>query len=84
VIEAILDRFPERKFILVGDSGEHDPEVYAALLRQRPEQILKIYIRNVTREDEGNERFRAVFEGIGSDRWQLFEDPKALSSPGGL
>jgi hypothetical protein len=81
-IEKILDRYPEREFVLVGDSGEHDPEVYADLLRKRPDQILKIYIRNVTQESAENERFRAVFKGIDSDRWQLFDDPKTLSLPG--
>lgn len=80
-IEAILDRYKARTFILVGDSGEQDPEVYAAILRERPEQIAKIYIRNVTRESADNARFSAVFEGISGDRWLLFDDPKNLSFP---
>ncbi len=81
-IEKILDRYPDRDFVLVGDSGEQDPEVYAYLLRNRPDQILKIYIRNVTRESADNERFATVFEDIDSDRWQLFDDPKTLTLPG--
>ena len=32
-IEPILALFPHRRFILVGDSGERDPEIYAALAR---------------------------------------------------
>lgn len=43
----ILDHFPRRKFILVGDSGERDPEVYAAVVRQRPSQIIGVAIRRV-------------------------------------
>ncbi len=43
----ILDHFPQRRFILVGDSGERDPEVYAAVVRQRPDQILAVAIRQV-------------------------------------
>ena len=81
-IEKILDRYPDREFVLVGDSGEQDPEVYAYLLRNRPDQILKIYIRNVTQESADNERFATVFEDIDSDRWQLFDDPKTLTLPG--
>lgn len=80
-IRSILDRYPARKFVLVGDSGEQDPEVYAALLRERPGQILKIYIRNVTQEREDNERFRKVFAGVDADRWRLFDDPQVLGSP---
>lgn len=74
-IRNILDRYPGRRFVLIGDSGEQDPEVYAALLRERPEQVIRIYIRNVTQEREDNERFDEVFENIDADRWQLFDDP---------
>ena len=35
-IEAILTRYPGRRFILIGDSGEDDPEVYAEALRRHP------------------------------------------------
>lgn len=71
IIAGILDRYPARQFILVGDSGEQDPEVYAGIFREYPEQIAKIFIRNVSGESADNERFRSVFEGIAEERWQL-------------
>lgn len=37
-----------RRFILVGDSGEQDLELYASLAAQFPQQVLAIYIRDVT------------------------------------
>jgi phosphatidate phosphatase APP1 len=43
----ICDHFPQRRFILVGDSGERDPDVYAAVVRQRPAQIAGVAIRRV-------------------------------------
>lgn len=46
-IEQIMDDFPARRFVLVGDSGERDPEVYAAIARRRPEQVAGIMIREV-------------------------------------
>lgn len=46
-IEQIMDEFPGRRFLLVGDSGERDPEVYAAVARRRPEQVSGILIRQV-------------------------------------
>ena len=79
-IEKLLDAYSDRKFVLVGDSGEHDPEVYAALMRKFPRQILMVYIRNVTQESEDNERFSTVFENIRKSRWQLFDDPSALTA----
>ena len=80
-IEKILSTYANRKFVLVGDSGEHDPEVYAPLMRKFPEQILMIYIRNVTQESAGNDRFKSVFENIPEDRWHLFKDPLTLTLP---
>ncbi len=81
VIKKVLDRYPARQFVLVGDSGEQDPEVYAALLRERPEQVLKAHIRNVTESAADDERFSAVFEGVDPARWQLFSEPSQMIPP---
>lgn len=80
-IEKILNAYSGRQFILVGDSGEQDPEVYASLLRKYPDQIQKIYIRNVTQESADNERFESVFENVEQDCWVLFDDPMSLQLP---
>ena len=44
----LLEAFPTSQFILIGDTGEHDLELYASLAADRPGQILAIYIRDVT------------------------------------
>lgn len=46
-IEQIMADFPLRRFVLVGDSGEKDPEVYAAVARRRPDQVAGVLIRRV-------------------------------------
>lgn len=46
-IEKILNAYPHLPFILIGDSGEQDPEIYAEIVRRFPQRILVIYIRNV-------------------------------------
>ena len=81
IIREILDRYPQRQFVLVGDSGEQDPEVYAGLMREYPRQVLKSYLRNVTDETPGNVRFSSVFDGIAADRWTLFDEPASLVLP---
>jgi hypothetical protein len=78
-IEELLEAFPQRRFICVGDSGERDPELYAELARRRPGRILKIFIRNVTDEAAGNERFRAAFRQLPPSLWRLFDGPDELS-----
>ncbi|KAL2136593.1 hypothetical protein VTI74DRAFT_2898 [Chaetomium olivicolor] len=51
-LEAIIRDFPERKFLLVGDSGEADLEVYTELALANPGRILAIFIRDVTTPDQ--------------------------------
>lgn len=78
VLRALLERFPKRRFVLVGDSGEKDPEVYGLIAREHPSQVVRIYIRDVTGEPRVDARYRAAFDGIPDDRWILFQDAKTL------
>ncbi|EDO16934.1 hypothetical protein Kpol_1020p43 [Vanderwaltozyma polyspora DSM 70294] len=58
-ISEVLQDFPEKKFFLVGDSGEHDLEAYITTAQQFPNQIMGIYIRcckNSMSDFEGKER----------------------------
>ncbi|TCD71779.1 hypothetical protein EIP91_003122 [Steccherinum ochraceum] len=47
----VLDSFPDSRFILVGDSGEQDMELYAQMARERPTQIIAIFIRDANNVD---------------------------------
>ncbi|KAF9545416.1 hypothetical protein EC957_010946 [Mortierella hygrophila] len=47
-IREILLDFPGRKFILVGDSGEIDMEIYTDMAVEFPEQVFRIFIRDIT------------------------------------
>jgi len=49
-IRELLDLYPELPFLLIGDSGEHDPELYARIVSEYPGRILAVYIRNVSDE----------------------------------
>lgn len=46
-LSKILNDFPEKQFICVGDSGEHDFEAYVDLAKSFPGQVKAIYIRVV-------------------------------------
>jgi len=46
-IERILETYPQLKLILIGDSGEHDPEIYSQVVRSHPDRVRAIYIRSV-------------------------------------
>lgn len=43
----ILKTYPNLPFILIGDSGEHDPDIYIEIAKQYPNRILAIYLRSV-------------------------------------
>jgi len=61
-IEAILNAYPKLPFILIGDSGEKDPEIYREIVHRFPSRIRVIYIRSVNRDPK---RLAAVEKLIG-------------------
>ena len=54
-IFTILDSYPDLKFILIGDSGEEDPEIYLQVIQTYPDRILTAYIRCVKRDQKRRE-----------------------------
>ena len=61
----ILNSFPESQFILVGDSGEQDMELYATVAMERPQQILAVFIRDA-RSPSNGEKPQPVEDPIGA------------------
>ena len=49
-IRNILKTYPDLKFVLIGDSGEHDADIYIEIAEEYPDQILAIYLRSVNHE----------------------------------
>ena len=73
-LHEILDLHPTLRFVLLGDSGEHDPQVYAELVRDYPGRIIAVYIREV-RLDPGDGRVEEV-----SDAWSDEDVPFVLAA----
>jgi phosphatidate phosphatase APP1 len=48
VIRRLLSTYEDLSFVLIGDSGEEDPEIYLQAVREHPGRITAIYIRDVT------------------------------------
>lgn len=77
-IRPILGRFRERRFILVGDSGERDPEVYAKLASEFP-NVAAILIRDVTNEGLDSPRYDTLFSRLPeSVERRVFRDTREL------
>ena len=64
LIRPILDLYDDRPFILIGDSGEADPEIYHQMVSEYGERILAVYIRNVSRDLERPAAIRRLAEEI--------------------
>ncbi|TIC87587.1 DUF2183 domain-containing protein [Nocardioides sp. GY 10113] len=65
-IDEVLALHPELPFVLIGDSGEKDPVIYAETVRRHPGRIRAVYIREV-RLDPGDGRVEAVTDGWSED-----------------
>jgi phosphatidate phosphatase APP1 len=46
-IVRILRAYPNQRFILLGDSSQHDPYIYESVIKHFPKQIHAVYIRDV-------------------------------------
>ena len=69
-----MEDFPQRRFLLVGDSGELDPEIYGEIARMQGARIEGIVIRDVTQESREAPRYAAAFEGVDPAAWHLWRD----------
>src|SRR5439155_2309238 len=74
VIRSLLKMFPQRQFLLVGDSGERDPEIYGAMARRYPRQVAGILIRQLSGERGVRRRYARAFRRVDPKRLTLFED----------
>ncbi|RMA57625.1 App1 family protein [Ulvibacter antarcticus] len=57
----LLNTYPNMEFILIGDSGEHDPDIYIEIAEAFPDRILAIYLRSVNHKKKML-RVRGLFE----------------------
>ena len=64
-IRMLLRTYPDLPFVLIGDSGEEDPEIYHQAAREHPGRIRAIYIRDVTTAERDAE-VRAISKEVDS------------------
>lgn len=49
LIQNMLELYDTLPFVLIGDSGQRDPEIYARVVEENPGRVAAVYIRDVTR-----------------------------------
>lgn len=78
-LKRLMKSFPDRKFILVGDSGEKDPEIYGKIAAEYGDRIAWILIRNVTDESPDSKRFNDALKKFPREKFRLFKNPVELN-----
>ncbi len=79
VIATMIKRMPYRKFLLVGDSGERDPEIYAKISRRFPEKVIGILIRDLDAHPIDGKRHDWLIKKLGSVPLTLFREPDEIA-----
>ncbi|MCX6214090.1 phosphatase domain-containing protein [Spirosoma sp.] len=67
MIRKVLDVNPQLPFVLIGDSGQQDPEIYSQVVRENPGRILAVYIRDVT-PDQRDESVRELIRTTQAEK----------------
>lgn len=78
VIANMLKRFPDRKFLLLGDSGERDPEIYAKIAKRFGSQIPLIAIRQVGDKPLEGKRWKKILQTSRQTPYITFEHAHQL------
>ena len=86
-IVRILEAYPEKKFILLGDNSQMDPTIYNAITEHFPGRIVAVYMRNIAKlpkpeAEAAMEKIRA--RGIETCYFKHSEDAIAHSRQIGL
>ena len=77
-LRRMIDASPSRAYVLVGDSSQHDPEVYAETARKYPAQVRRILIHDVTCEGPDSPRYKETFRDLPISLWQIYRDPEEI------
>ena len=64
MIRRVLSCFPSVPVVLIGDSGQQDPEIYRDVVSEFGARIRAVYIRNVTMNDERSRAIQVLAEEI--------------------
>lgn len=70
ILEMFFEQTRSRKFVLLGDIFQKDPEIYANVYKKYPERILKIFIRSPQKQLAN--RLNEVFQHIPNTKWSTF------------
>ncbi len=63
-IRNIMQLYQDMEFILIGDTSQHDPEIYEQIVREFPARVKAIYIRDVTGSAERSSSVKKLADQV--------------------
>lgn len=79
----LAEEFPKVRWFLVGDDGQHDPEIYAEFVRRHPAQSAAVAIRELSAGEAllagGRTHDDSPFSGHGAVPWLSAPDGAGLA-----
>ncbi len=80
-IQTLLDYYPWLKWVLIGDSGQHDPEIYLEVVRAHPGKVLAAFIRDVTPDvrDKAVTQIANEMAALGVELMYVTDSKEALA-----
>ena len=78
-IRSVLERHADLDFVLIGDSGQHDPEIYETIVAEHPDRVRAIYIRDVG-DDFRDAGVRRIAERVAGRGTEMLLVPDTLAA----
>ena len=77
-IQRLLKCYPQRDFVLVGDSGEKDPEIYLKICKRNRGRIKGLFIRDLEHRPMDEELFNAIEQAMDGNIFSRFTSGEDL------
>ena len=80
-INELVAYYPAMRFVLIGDSGQHDPEIYLQVIQAHRDRVVAAFIRDVTPDlrDRGVARIIEASNAAGVEMLYVKDSAEALA-----
>jgi phosphatidate phosphatase APP1 len=78
-IETIFTTYPHLSFLLIGDSGQRDTEIYTEIVRRHGSRVRAVYIRDVT-HDQRDTQAKRLLDAVRSETTRVAYGPDLVEA----
>jgi len=79
MVDTALEVYDDLPVVLIGDSGQHDPEVYAQIAQQHPGRVSAIYIRDLEQSRRRTQELAAIGEDLRTQGVEFTSGPDSVA-----